>query len=82
MGVVQLDGPVVRKLLDRQTPHVEAADHVLQGAADKEMLLLEPQAPALIGAVIGIQHLGQGFAGDFFLDSAVVVANVEGIEIK
>ena len=46
------------------------------------MLLLQPQAAALIGAVVGIKHLGESFRAHLFFHGAVVIANVEGIEIK
>ena len=82
MGVVELHGPVIGKFLNRDPTGIQAADHVLQGAAHKEVLLLEPQAAALVGAVIGIEHLGEGFGAHLLLHGAVVIANIECIKIK
>ena len=82
MGVVELHGPVVRELLHRDAPLIETAQHVLQAAADKEVLLLEPQAPAFIGAVVGIEHFGDRFRVDLFFHRPVVIADVEGVEVE
>ena len=82
VGVVQLYSPMIRELADRDAAHVEAADHVLQRAAHKEVLLLQPQLAALIGAIVGIEHLGEGFRTHLLLNGAVVIAAVEGKEIK
>ena len=82
VGVVELHRPVVRELLHRDAAVVEAAEHVLQGAAHEEVLLLQPQPSALVGAVVGIEHLGEGFAAHLLLHGAVVIADVEGVEIE
>ena len=82
VGVVELNRPVVGEVLDGQSAVVEAAQHVLQRAADEEVLLLQAQTPAFVGAVVGVQHLGEGFAAHLFLNGAVVVADVEGIEVE
>ena len=82
VGVVELHRPVVRELLHRDAAVVQIAEHVLQGAAHKEVLLLQPQTAALVGAVVGIKHLGEGFAAHFLLHGAVVIADVEGVEIE
>ena len=42
MGVVELHRPVFLKLFNRDATLEQAAQHVLQGAAHKEVLLLEP----------------------------------------
>ena len=82
VGVVELNRPVVGEVLDGQSAVVEAAQHVLQRAADEEVLLLQAQTSAFVGAVVGVQHLGEGFAAHLFLNGAVVVADVEGIEVE
>ena len=82
MGVVELHGPVVGEVLHRDAPLVEAAQHVLQAAAHKEVLLLESQTPAFVGAVVGIKHLGDRFRADLFFHRPVVIADVEGMEIE
>ena len=80
MGVVELNRPIAGEVFNGQPTVVEAAQHVLKGAADEEVLLLQAQPPAFVGAVVGIQHLGERFASHLFLNGAVVVADVEGIE--
>ena len=82
MGVIHLNGPMLGKLLQGDLPLFKGSQHVLKGAAHKEVLLLEAQATTLVGPVIGIEHLGEGFRPHLFLDGAVVVADVEGIEVK
>ena len=82
MGVVELNGPEVGKVLNGQPPVVEAAQHVLKGAADEEVLLLQAQTPTFVGTVVGIQHFGEGLAAHLFFDRTVVVADVEGIEVE
>ena len=42
MGVVELHRPVFLKLFNRDATLEQAAQHVLQGAAHKEVLLFEP----------------------------------------
>ena len=82
VGVVELNGPVLREVVNRKPTVIQAAQHVLEGAAHKEVLLFKAQAASLIGAIVGIQHFGKGFAAHFLFHSAVVIADVEGVEIK
>ena len=82
MGVVELHGPVVGEVLHRDAPLVEAAQHVLQAAAHKKVLLLKPQAAPLIGAVVGIEHLGDRLRADLLFHRPVVIADVEGMEVE
>ena len=82
VGVVELNGPVVGEVLNGQSTVVEAPQHVLQRAADEKVLLLQAQTPAFVGPVVGIQHLGERLAAHLFLNSAVVIADVEGIEVE
>ena len=42
-----------------QAALIEAAQHVLQGAAHEEVLLLQAQPTSFIGAVVGVKHLGE-----------------------
>ena len=73
---------MIGEIRDRDAAGIEVADHVLQGAAHKEVLLLQAQAPTLICAVVGIEHLGEGLGAHLFLYGAVIVAAVKGIEVK
>ena len=82
MGVIELHRPVVGEALHRDAALVEAAQHVLQGTAHEEGLLLQPQALARIGAVVGIEHLGDGFAVHLLRHGPAVVAVVEGVEVE
>ena len=68
--------------MHRQAAFVEAAQHVLEGAADEEVLLLEAQPAARVGAVVGIEHLGEGLGAHLLLHGAVVIAHVEGMEVE
>ena len=58
VGVVELHRPVVGEVGDGETASIQVADHVLERATHEEVLLLQAQAAALVGAVIGIEHLG------------------------
>ena len=82
VGVVELHGPVLLEIGDRQAALLQIAQHVLQRAAHKEVLLLEPQQPPGIGAVVGIEHLGEGLTPHLLLHRGQVVAAVEGGKIK
>ena len=82
VGVVQLNGPIVRKVFDAQAAMVEAAQHVLKRAAHKEMLLFQSQTTPFMGAIVGIEHFREGFTPHFFFDGTGVIADVEGIKIE
>ena len=82
VGVVELNGPVLREVVNGQPAVIEAAQHVLKGAAHKEVLLLQAEPPAFIGAVVRVQHFGEGFAAHLLFHGAVVITNVEGVEVK
>ena len=58
------------------------ADHVLQRTRDEEELLLQAQPLARLGLVVGIEHLGDRFGRDLLVDGAVVVADVERVEVE
>ena len=80
--VVQLNGPILRKVFGAQAAMVEAAQHVLERAAHKEVLLLQTQTPPFIRAVVGIEHFREGLASHLFFHSTGVIADVEGIKIE
>jgi hypothetical protein len=58
------------------------ANHILQRAGDKKVLLLEPELFALQSGIIGIKHLADRFGGNFVLDGTIVVADVESLKIE
>ena len=82
MGVIELHGPVTRKVLNGDAAALQVGEHVLQRAAHKEVLLHQPQAAATVGAVVGIQHLREGFTAHLGFNGAMKIAAVEGMEIK
>ena len=82
MRVVELNGPVLRELVEPLAPHQVQPDHVLQRAGDEEILLRQTQALSRIGLVVRIQNLGDGFRNRLFVDGAVVVASVERVEVE
>ena len=82
VGVVELDDDLVRESLPVAVAEPEPADDVPQRAADQEILLLEPQLPAGLGAVAGVQHLGQVLRAHLRLDGLRVVAGVEQAQIE
>ena len=82
MGIVQLDDEFFMKAVEVLAVLQVQAQHVLQGAGGKEILLPEAQLLADLGLVIGVQHLGDVFRHDVGIDGAVVVTDVERIEIE
>ena len=80
--VVQLRDVPVGETLDAFGTLQVDADHVLQRARHEEVLLLQPQAFACRRLVVRIQHLGQIFRIDLVLDRAVVIADVERLEVE
>ena len=82
MGVVQLDG---ESLVERLRPSAHQAvdpQHVLQGTGHEEILLPQPQPLAHLGLVVRVEHLAHGFREDLLLHGAVVVADIEILEIE
>ena len=63
-------------------PVQKAADDILERATNEEILLNEAQFFSVLGVVIGIQHLGDGFSGRFLPDGFYVTALVKDVEIK
>ena len=82
MGIVQLNGEAFRELLDCTIAQEGKPYHVLEGAADKEILLDEPELAADLRLIIGVQDLGDGFRGNLFLDRSVIISHIEGLEIE
>ncbi len=80
--VVQLRGPGRVKLVERLPTHQVQADHVLEGARHEEVLLRETQRLADVRLVVRIEHLRDRFRGRLLVDRAVVVADVERVQIE
>src|SRR5215469_8023314 len=58
------------------------ADHILQRAGGKEILLLEPEALALRAFIVGIQDLRDVLGEHLLSDRALVIAGIEAVEVK
>ena len=62
--VVELNGDMIGQLGPTDVAFAKARQDVLQRAADQEVFLQEPQAPARLGGIVWIQHARQRFGGD------------------
>ena len=82
MGVVELDGDLVGEGVDFVAVGLEAADDVMEGAGDEEILLLEAEAAALLDVVVRIEDLGDVFREGLGLVGLHVVAVVEEGEVE
>ena len=82
VGVVELDDDLVRERRPVTVAEPEPADDVPQRAGDQEILLLEPQLPAGLGAVAGVEHLGQVLRAHLRLDGLGVPAGVEQAQVE
>ena len=82
VGVVELDDDLVRERLPVAVAEPEPADDVPQRTGDQEILLLEPQFPARLGAVAGVQHLGEVLRAHLRLDRLGVAAGVEQAQVE
>jgi len=82
VGVVELDGHLLRELVPVLVAPAEAADDVLERAGDEEVLLDEAELLAALGVVVGIEHLGDGLTGVLVAHRLLVTAAVEGLEVE
>ena len=83
VGVVELHGVEVCKMGQViAMGHLVGAHHILQGSGGEHILLLDAQALALPGGVVGIQHTGDVLGLVLLLQSPQVVLVVEGIEVQ
>ena len=61
MGVIQLDGIGFREMGKIMSPAIAVLPHQgVKRSGHKEILLLQAQAAALVGVVIGVQHVRDG----------------------
>jgi hypothetical protein len=58
------------------------ADHVLQRATHEEVLLLKPQLLALKCGLVRVEHFANRLGGDLLLDRAIVITDVERLEVE
>ena len=82
MGIVQLNCEPFRELFQCATPQKSNPYHVLEGTADEEILLGKAKLATDFRLIIGIQDLGDGLRGNLFLDGAVIISHIEGLEIE
>src|SRR5215471_9839417 len=57
-------------------------DHVLQRTRGKEILLLQAKDLSSYSLIVRIQNFADGLRGDLFVNSVVIVAFVECLEIE
>ena len=82
VGVVELDGHLIRQALDRRVLDRVAPEDVLDRGRDEEVLLLEPELLALGDVVLRIEHAGDGLGADLLLDRGHVITLVELGEVE
>ena len=80
--VVQLTDDVIRHFGKVVALFEETADNVLNGAGNKEILLNKAQRLARFNRVGRIQHFGNGFGLDFFLNRFHIAALVENVDVQ
>src|SRR5262249_19228273 len=59
MRVVELNGDLVRQLVEVRMVRREAAENVLERRADEEILLLEPKLAAHLRRIVRVEDFGQ-----------------------
>ena len=82
MGVVELNGHLVRQFVPGFVMFLVAIEDVLQRGADEEILLLQAQLLAHFGGVVGVEHFRQVFRGVLVGNSLDVVALIEVAQIE
>ena len=70
------------KLVERFAAHQEQPNDVLKRAGYEEVLLCQPQLFTGFRFVIRIKNLGDGFRYDLLVHRAVVIADIERLEIE
>src|ERR1043166_8864103 len=58
------------------------SNHILEGTRHKEKLLRESQSFPGVGLVVWIKHFRNGFRSHFLVHGAIVIAEIERLEIK
>ena len=82
MRVIQLNGPARRELLEAAAAVEVQPNHVLERARDEEELLAESELLSDLGLVVRIQHFRDRLRLHLLVDRAVVVADVERVEVE
>ncbi len=82
MGVVQLDGDLVREGVEAPVIALVARDDVPERAGDQEVFLDETQLVTGRDGVGRIEHLGDGLRRDLLFHGFHVVAGVEDLHVE
>ena len=82
MGVVELNGDLLRELVPVVVAPAEPADDILEGAGHEEILLDETQFLPALRAIVRIEHFGDGLTGVLVAHRFLVTAAVESLEIE
>ena len=83
VGIVQLHGVELAEAAQViAMGNLEGADHILQGRRGQDILLLDTQALAVPGGVVGIQNTGDILSFVLGIQRPQVVLRVEGIKVQ
>src|SRR5688500_657561 len=82
MCVVELYGEEFVELLGWISRQIIHPQHVLKRARDKKVLLFKSQLLSLVDGVVRIEDLCDGLRSYLGLDRAVIIANVESLEVE
>ena len=82
VGVVELDGDGPGQPRDVAMVCEEPAQDVGERGGGEEVLLLEPELPALLGGVVGVEYAADGLGQDRGGGGRHPVAPVEGLQVE
>lgn len=82
MGIIQLNGNHIRKLFPGALRFLEAADDIIQGGGNPEVLLLEPELLSPLEVVVGVEHGADGLGPLLVGDGALIVPTIELLEVE
>ena len=82
MGVIEVNGNLVRQVVKGLMQHVMAAQNILYRRRHEEILLAQTQLASGVGRVIRIEHAGDVFGVVFILYRSEVVALVEFTKVN
>jgi hypothetical protein len=82
MGIVELDGNLLGELLPGAVGLLEAANNIVKGGSNPEVLLLQTKLFSALQVVVGVQHSTDGLSPLLIRDRTFVIAIVEFLEIK
>ncbi len=80
VGIVELDEDVLRQVVDGVAFFAEAAQDVVHGGCDEEVLLAEAELLTLHGGVVRVEDLGEVLGENFAFHGFNVVTAVEFVE--